>query len=228
MKEITRRGVLKAYSEGRLTPTIGKLNGMYGKHESDESKKNKSIKMKKLFASGYKNGYSFEKGDKNPAKRIDVRKKLSEQKKGNKNPMKRPEMRKYMSLKYLGRKLSNEIRKKIREAHIKRIEIQKLNGLPLTPCIGNNETEILNYIEQMLSIKIIRQYKVRSLFLDGYCPERNLAFEIDEPHHFDENGHLYKEDIERQQEIQKELGCNFIRVKEDFINKVMRMNLNDF
>lgn len=140
-----------------------------------------------------------------------------------------PEIRQKMSTANKGRcgywknkKMSSESNRKRREKFLKRIETQKLNGRPLKPCIGNNETPILDYVERMLNIKIIRQYKVRSLFLDGYCPERNIAFEVDEKKHFDENGKLYEKDIRRQQEIQKELNCNFIRVNEKFVNLIKK------
>ena len=46
--------------------------------------------------------------------------------------------------------------------------------------------------------------------LDWYVPELNIAIE------FDENHHDYKteEDSTRQKEIEKELGCSFLRYKD--------------
>ncbi len=106
---------------------------------------------------------------------------------------------------------SLEIRKRKRLAAIKRIEKQGLNGLPLTPCIGKYETQILDYLEDKIGDKIIRQYLVCGYFLDGYSKLRNIAFEIDEPYHFTEEKQV--KDKIRQLEIEEELKCQFVRIK---------------
>jgi len=120
---------------------------------------------------------------------------MSKAKLGDKNPAKRP-----------------EVRRKLRIIRIKQIELCIFNGLPLAPCIGKKETKILNDLENKYKKKIIRQYFVNGYFLDGYIPELNIAFEVDEKHHF-RKGVLSKYDIRRQQEIESELNCKFIRVK---------------
>jgi hypothetical protein len=50
-------------------------------------------------------------------------------------------------------------------------------------------------------------------WVDGYDKEKNIVLEIDEPHHFDKNGSLRKKDMMRQNEIEKQLNCKFIRIK---------------
>lgn len=50
-------------------------------------------------------------------------------------------------------------------------------------------------------------------YLDGYDIEKNVAIEIDEPHHFTKSGKLRKKDIIRQDKIEKKLGCKFVRIK---------------
>jgi len=120
---------------------------------------------------------------------------MSNAKCSDKNPDKRP-----------------EVRKKLRIARIKQIENSISNGLPMSPNIGKKETEILNILEIKYNKRIIRQYSVNGCFLDGYIPELNIAFEIDEKHHF-RSGILKKYDIRRQREIEVELNCKFIRVK---------------
>lgn len=52
-------------------------------------------------------------------------------------------------------------------------------------------------------------------FLDGYDPISNVALEVDEKHHFDKTGELCSKDTTRQKQIEKKLGCTFIRVKYD-------------
>jgi hypothetical protein len=60
------------------------------------------------------------------------------------------------------------------------------------------------------------EYAVLGYFLDGYSPEKNIAFEFDERGHFTANGELREKDIQRQQEIEAYLGCTFIRIKDEF------------
>ena len=113
-----------------------------------------------------------------------------------------------------------EVKRRLRISAIKQIEKQFNNGQPVIPFIGKNETQILDRIEIQRNIKIIRQYKVIGYFLDGYCKELNIAFEIDETAHFDIHSNLRQKDIERQKEIEKELGCEFIRIKDNFITHI--------
>jgi len=79
--------------------------------------------------------------------------------------------------------------------------------------IGKQEQIILNDLETRHSIKIIRQYPVIGYWLDGYCKETNIAYEIDEEHHFNKDGTYKEKDIRRQKEIEQELGCKFVRIK---------------
>lgn len=55
------------------------------------------------------------------------------------------------------------------------------------------------------------QYKVLKYRIDGYDPESNTAYEIDEPQH-NNKSHQTK-DLQRQQEIEDVLGCKFVRIK---------------
>lgn len=61
------------------------------------------------------------------------------------------------------------------------------------------------------SIKGIKQYVVLSYRIDYYIPELNVAIEYDENSH---KHYLDKKDKIRQLEIEKELGCKFIRVSD--------------
>ncbi len=74
------------------------------------------------------------------------------------------------------------------------------------------ESGALSSIEQLLGIKLERQFKVDIYRIDGYHKESNTAYEIDEPQHF-VNGELRKECVARQKYIEKKLKCKFVRIK---------------
>lgn len=58
------------------------------------------------------------------------------------------------------------------------------------------------------------EYHIEELgyWVDGYDPEENVVIEIDEQHHFNENGQLCKKDKRRQREIEEHLDCKFVRL----------------
>ena len=58
--------------------------------------------------------------------------------------------------------------------------------------------------------------QVCGYFLDGYDKELNIAFEHDEPHHYEDvyGNKLCERDIKRQNEIIKKLNCIFYRYNE--------------
>jgi len=130
----------------------------------------------------------------------ETRKKLSEAK--MKNPVKF----------WLGKHLSKEDKRNKRIARIKYIQNKINNGEPIYPSIGKNETKILNQIEELSNYKIIRQYYIKKLgyWVDGYIPELNLVIEVDEEYHKNRK----ERDMKRQKEIEKELKCKFIRIKD--------------
>ncbi|AUR95391.1 Rha family regulatory protein [Vibrio phage 1.206.O._10N.222.51.B10] len=78
--------------------------------------------------------------------------------------------------------------------------------------LAEREHGALCAIEQLLGIKLERQYKVGRCHIDGYHKETNTAYEIDEEQHFI-GGKLRYECIKRQQEIENDLGCKFVRIK---------------
>lgn len=85
--------------------------------------------------------------------------------------------------------------------------VRRYNGIKLQ--LLSREKVALDTIEQLLNIKLKRQYPILGYRIDGYDPVNNVAYEIDEPEH------KYKitQDIERQKQIEKELGCKFVRIK---------------
>lgn len=75
------------------------------------------------------------------------------------------------------------------------------------------EYKYLNEIEDFLdeiNIKYILQYSVGNYRIDLYIPEYNIAIEIDEEEH------KYKKDYDsiRQNYIEKQIHCKFIRINE--------------
>ncbi|MGL4801979.1 MAG: hypothetical protein ACRC18_06910 [Cetobacterium sp.] len=89
----------------------------------------------------------------------------------------------------------------------------------------NRFLDSLSIIINEFNLSIIRQYKVLSYRIDGYIPELNIAIE------YDENGHKsysYENHELRQLEIEKELGCKFIRVTDEYsINKAIGIVLKN-
>ena len=88
--------------------------------------------------------------------------------------------------------------------------LSKYKGLSRVP-MRLQEEAALKTIEQLLGVTLIRQYKVLKYRIDGYDPESNTAYEIDEPQH-NSKSHQIK-DLKRQQEIEAVLNCKFVRIK---------------
>ena len=112
-----------------------------------------------------------------------------------------------------------DIRKMISLCHtenkIKFIEWLKSNGFITQTEVFNTtrkEINFLNKLEQALkpfNITGIRQYNVLNYKIDYYIPNLNIAIEYDENRH---SNYTYEQHELRQQEIEKELNCEFIRV----------------
>ena len=73
---------------------------------------------------------------------------------------------------------------------------------------GRNEEYILDYIEKINNIKIIRDFVVCGYYPDGYCKETNTIYEVYEPFHLKKQ--FMEKDLIRQKNIMKELNCNFV------------------
>ena len=86
--------------------------------------------------------------------------------------------------------------------------MNKYQGLRVS--LGARERDCLATIEQVLNIKLLRQFAVGNYRIDGYDPITKTAYEIDEDHHLRLNNS--QADDERQTYIQTHLGCKFVRV----------------
>lgn len=104
----------------------------------------------------------------------------------------------------------------------------------------NTEIELLTHIvkEKVCIDKIkkfldgidicIPQYQVKNYRIDLYCPNLKLAIEFDERHH----RYYVQDDLLRQNDIEKQLDCRFVRISEneDFevsANKILKAILNN-
>jgi len=119
----------------------------------------------------------------------------------------------------LGKKHSDESKKRMRLATLK--YLSTLKG-QLAPRYNRDSIQIIEQYGIENGYKFMHaenggEYFVRELgyFLDAYDPIANVALEVDEEHHFDRNGNLLERDITRQKEIEKILGCEFIRIQYD-------------
>ena len=76
------------------------------------------------------------------------------------------------------------------------------------------EIEFIYALEQALSplsIIGIRQYQILQYYIDYYIPSIKLAIEYDENNH---KYYTYEKQELRQEKIEKELGCKFIRLSD--------------
>jgi len=116
---------------------------------------------------------------------------------------------------------NDEIRKKQRLITLQKIQKQISNGGQIIPSYNIKSISILEQKAKELGITDLRhaenggEYYIKELgyFVDGYSKEKNVVIEIDEKSHFNKDGSLKNKDIIRQKEIEKLLGCNFIRIK---------------
>lgn len=105
---------------------------------------------------------------------------------------------------------SSETKKKMRLIAIERISMQKFNGMPMIPCVGREEKGCLDELSEISPYPLRRQYKIDGYFLDGYVEELKLAIEFDEKRH--NRSEMKIKDKNRQEEIERALGCKFFRV----------------
>ena len=84
--------------------------------------------------------------------------------------------------------------------------------------VDRKEIEFLDLLEEALEpfdIKGERQYSILNYRIDYYIPKLNIAIEYDENEH---KHYTYEAHDGRQLEIEKELGCRFVRVSDNKSN----------
>jgi len=113
-----------------------------------------------------------------------------------------------------------------REKFIRRIENQKLNGLPFQVSIGKNETACLDILQNFCKFSIKRNNEIIGYFPDGYIKELNVIIEFDEPFH--KQKWCIDKDINRQKELENFLECSFFRIDENVWIKTPKKIILDF
>jgi hypothetical protein len=113
---------------------------------------------------------------------------------GNKNPM-----------------AKEKYREKVRIKVLEYIKREKCFGGCKFMC-GKNEKQILDAIEMEFNIYLIRHYEIGGYCIDGYSPELNICFEVDEKYHTEKRYRFH--DRKREKNIKKKLRCKFIRIKD--------------
>lgn len=212
-------GLSHTYLSGQNSPNFGKhfseerrLNiskALKGKPKSEEHKRHLKENSGTRGKPAWNKGKPWSEEHRIKLSRSHKGKKQSEETKMKKSRIaKERGIGKWMK----GRTLTEETRRKIRVSTFE--YVKKMRDI-LYPCIGRNERKILDKLGQKLNYKILRQHPVMGYFIDGYIPQINLAIEIDEPGHYDENGKLKPNDVTRQKELKEYLGCEFLRIKDN-------------
>lgn len=87
--------------------------------------------------------------------------------------------------------------------------LSRYEGLLRMPT-RTKERASLETIEQLLGVELAYQYPVLGYQVDGYDTLNNIAYEVDEPQHL--SGRARLDDLHRQREIEKHIGCSFVRI----------------
>lgn len=118
-----------------------------------------------------------------------------------------------------GREFSDDHRKNLRIGMIKHIQKFFPAGKPFQPNFNPDACKVFDEIAKEQNINIQHalnggEFYVKELgyFVDGYDKINNVVYEYDESFHY-KNGKLRDRDERRQSEIEKLLGCKFIRIK---------------
>lgn len=131
-----------------------------------------------------------------------------------------------MKLSLIGRKHSNETKKKMRFSKIKYI-LEKNDGI--CPRYSKKACKFIDEYGKQHGYNFQHalnggEFYIKELgyWVDGYDKEKNVIFEYDEPHHYNEMTKLLKEkDIIRMNEIQNHLSCKFYRYNEK-LNQIIK------
>jgi len=121
----------------------------------------------------------------------------------------------------LGKPHTEETKRKMR---LSTLEYLKQQNGQLAPRYNRDSIKHIEEYGRINNLKFMHaenggEYFVSGLgyFLDGYDPINNIAIEFDEKHHFDSEGNLKRQDVEREKQIRELLQCKFIRIKYDSI-----------
>jgi hypothetical protein len=142
------------------------------------------------------------------------------------------ETKKKISKANIGRKMTKEQIKRMVEnrsyvvseetreiLRIRKIEYMERNGTLIWPNFNELACEYFDWLNKFNGwnghhAKNGGEKRIGRFWVDYYEPEHNIIIEWDEDKHYDENGNLKQEDIERQTTIIKKTGCDFYRIRQ--------------
>ena len=119
--------------------------------------------------------------------------------------------------------LSEEHRRKVRLAHIKRVEKLRLDGHILKPNFNINACKIIDEYGKQHGYKFQHAMNGGEYFIDylgywvdGYDKKKNVVIDYyeDNCHHYNKNGAMKEKDLRRIDEINRHLRCQFIVLEE--------------
>lgn len=115
---------------------------------------------------------------------------------------------------------TEEAKRKMRKSYI--AELKEKHGETIAPNYNPEACELIEEYGDEHGYDFQHaenggEYHIKELgyWVDGYDPKENVVIEVDEPHHFNENGNLCEKDKRRQREIQEHLDCKFVRLTID-------------
>lgn len=117
-----------------------------------------------------------------------------------------------------------ETRRKMRLGAIQRVQNQLIDGGQVYPSYNMNACQLIDEYGKKNGYDFQHALNGGEFFIshlgywvDGYDKEKNVVIEVDEQHHFNAAGKLRERDVYRQNEIQKHLGCDFIRIQNTLV-----------
>lgn len=129
-----------------------------------------------------------------------------------------PESIEKRRIKMIGRKASNETKKKMRISKIEYIKNKNGGICPMhntNACIYFDELSRINNWNLQHALNGGEFYLSElGYFIDAYDVEKNIVVEYDESLHYDSKGKLKTKDVIRQTEIIDKLKCRFFRYNE--------------
>lgn len=122
-----------------------------------------------------------------------------------------------VKLHWVGRKHTEETKSKIRKSSMDYF----VDHFNVKPRYNKKACEFIDKLNETYNLNLIHaenggEKYISGYFVDGYDEEKNIVFEYDEKRHYKDvyNNILKERDIDRQNEIIKELGCRFFRYNE--------------
>ncbi len=153
---------------------------------------------------------------------VDIRRKLSDSKLGDLNPAKRDDVRRKISntQKQNPRKISSDTRAKLsvksKSAMLRRREQLGMCPRPNFNPVACSYFDKLN-TERGWNLQHAMnggEKRLLCYYPDAYDSNRNIVVEYDESHHYDIGANLKEKDVIRMNNLIKELGCQFYRYNE--------------